>query len=101
LPVFSAENMSYDETTPLNLDSGYYYMVCTYTIDSSVLSQYKIYAFLGDSRILHFSANGTEGKETYAINPVYIPANTEKQLNFKAPETFKVKKVEIYKTEEC
>ena len=99
--IFSAENIGYEETTPLNLDSGYYYMACTYTIDSPVLSQYNIYAFLGDSRILWFSANGTEGKESYALKPVYIPANTEKQLSFKAPETFKVKKVEIYKTEEC
>ncbi len=98
--VFSVENIGSDEKSTLDIASGYYYITCTYTIDSPVLSQYNISAFLDDSKILAFSANGTEGKESFVFYPIYIPVTLDKQLSFKVPETFKIKKLEIYKTED-
>ena len=98
--VFSVENITKDQQINVDVKSGYYFMACTYTDDSSTLAQHNIYAFLGDTRILWFAANGTEGKEAFVLQPVFIPEITDNTLRMEAPETFRLKKLEFYKTEE-
>ena len=75
-------------------------MACTFTDDSSTLAQYNIYTYLGDLRILWFATNGTEGKEAFIVRPVYIPDLKDYTFSMEAPETFRIKKLEFYSTEE-
>ena len=98
--AYSVENITQDTKLTVDINPGYYYMLCTFTDDSSTLAQHNIFAFLGDSRVLWFAANGTEGKEAFVLQPVYIPETTDHNFRMEAPETFRIKKLEFYSTEE-